>query len=104
MKKPVHMLTGVNIGDYEFNPDTILDVVKKFKFGKENGDLFHFLSIRTDMTRPTSEQLYQWAEYFRENDIHFDIHGIHPRYGELKIALTKEEVENIFRRDSPLQD
>ncbi len=34
------MLTGVNIGDYEFVPDTILDVVKKYKFGKENGDVF----------------------------------------------------------------
>ena len=42
MKKPLHMLTGVNIGDYEFVPDTILDVVRKYKFGKENGDVFKF--------------------------------------------------------------
>mgnify|MGYP003288571563 CR=1 FL=1 len=28
MKKPLHMLCGVNIGDYEFNHDTIIDVIK----------------------------------------------------------------------------
>ena len=52
MKKPMHMLTGVNIGDYHFEPDNILDVVKKYKFGKENGGLFNFLSIRMDKERP----------------------------------------------------
>jgi hypothetical protein len=61
------MLTGVNIGDYEFVPDTILDVVKKYKFGKENGDVFKFLTLRMDWERPTSEQLYEWARYFKEN-------------------------------------
>ena len=58
MKKPLHMLCGVNIGDYEFKPDTIMDVLKKYKFAKEeNGGLFRFLSIRVDWEKPTSEQL-----------------------------------------------
>ena len=39
MKKPQHMLCGVNIGDYEFNHDTIIEVIKKYKFGLENGNL-----------------------------------------------------------------
>ncbi len=95
MKKPQHMLTGVNIGDYEFVPDTILDVVKKYKFGKENGNVFNFLTIRMDWERPTSEQLYEWARYFRENEIYFILAGNYPRYGELKFKLSKEEIEKM---------
>ena len=37
MKKPKHMLTGVNIGDYGFDPDKVMDQLKKFKIGKKNG-------------------------------------------------------------------
>jgi len=95
MKKPLHMLTGVNIGDYEFVPDTILDVVKKYKFGKENGNVFNFLTIRMDWERPTTEQLYEWARYFKENEIYFILAGNYPRYGELKFKLTKEEIETM---------
>ena len=50
MKKPLHMQTGVGIGDYHFDPNNILDVVKKYKFGKENGGLFNFL-CRVQMAR-----------------------------------------------------
>ena len=95
MKKPLHMLTGVNIGDYEFVPDTILDVVKKYKFGKENEDVFKFLTLRMDWERPTSEQLYEWARYFKENEIYFVISGNFPRYGEQVPRLTDEEMEKM---------
>ena len=46
MKKPLHMLTGLNLVDYGFDPDTFLPLVKRFKYGKENGDLFKFISVR----------------------------------------------------------
>ena len=82
MQKPLHMKTGVNIGDYHFEPDTILDVVKKYKFGKENGGLFNFLSIRLDKERPTSEQLCEWAKYFHDNEIYFKISRNVPRQGK----------------------
>ena len=35
MKKPLHMITGINLGDYDFDPDTFMDLVKKYKFGKK---------------------------------------------------------------------
>ena len=90
------MLTGVNIGDYEFIPSTILDVVKKYKFGKvEDGALFRFLSIRVDKERPTSEQLYSWAEFFRDNEIYFSITNNYNRFVETPLTLTKEETVRI---------
>ena len=95
MKKPQHMLCGVNIGDYEFIPDTIIDVVKKYKFGLENGNLFNFLSIRVDQARPTSEHLYAWAKYFAENEVYFCITNNYNRYKDTPLTLTKEETEKI---------
>ena len=95
MKKPLHMLTGVNIGDYEFVPNTILDVVKKYKFGKENGNVFNFLTIRVDWERPTSEQLYKWARYFRDNEIYFIVSGNFPRYGEQVPRISDEEMNKM---------
>ena len=96
MKKPLHMLCGVNIGDYEFIPETILDVLKKYKFGKvEDGNLFRFLSIRVDWNRPTSEQLYSWAKFFKENEVYFCITNNYNRYKDIPLTLTKEETEKI---------
>ena len=77
------MLTGVNIGDYEFNPDTILDVIKKYKFGKENGGVFNYLVLRMDMDKPTEEQLCTWAKYLRDNEVYFSIVDCYPRTKEL---------------------
>ena len=90
------MQTGVNIGDYEFNPDTIMDVIKKYKFGNENGGVFRFLTLRMDWNRPTSEQLYTWAKYLAENEVYFLLTGNYPRYGELKLRLTREEIEKLY--------
>ena len=95
MKKPIHMQTGVGIGDYHFEPDKILDVVRKYKFGKENGGLFNFLSIRLDKDRPTTEQLCEWAKYFHDNEIYFKLSGNVPRQGERIPRLTREETEMI---------
>ena len=89
------MLSGVNIGDYEFVPETILDNVKKYKFGNKEGDLFNFLTIRVDWERPTSEQLYEWAKYFRDNEIYFIISGNFPRYGEQVPRISDEEMEKM---------
>jgi len=86
---------GVNIGDYEFDPKNVLDVIKKYKFGKENGDVFNFVSIRLDWERPTSEQLYEWAEYFRVNEIYFETCNNYPRYGEVALTLTEEETKKL---------
>ena len=77
------MLTGVNIGDYEFNPDTILDVIKKYKFGKENGGVFNYLVLRMDMDKPSEQQLYTWAEYLKNNEVYFSIVDCYPRVAEL---------------------
>lgn len=96
MKKPLHMLTGVNIGDYEFVPDTILDVVKKYKFGRvEDGGLFRFLTIRVDKARPTSEHLYAWAKHFHDNGIYFAITNNYNRYKDTPLVVSKEEIEKI---------
>ena len=95
MKKPLHMLTGVNLGDYGFDPDTFMDNVKKFKFGKENGGLFNFLAVRMDQKRPTTEQFYEWAKYFRDNGIYFKLSGTVPRMGERIPKLSKEENEKM---------
>ena len=95
MRKPLHMLTGVNIGDYGYDPKTFMDRVKKFKFGKENGGLFNFLSVRMDIARPTTEQLYEWAEYFHDNEIYFKLSGTVPRMGERIPKLSREENEKM---------
>ena len=96
MKKPLHMLTGVNIGDYEFNHDTIIDVIKKYKFGKENGNLFNYLHLRMDRGKVPSELLYKWAEYLRDNEIYFmvvDDYQLPPEGKDL--VLDREEIEKI---------
>ena len=95
MKKPLHMLTGVNVVDYGYDPATFMDRVKKFKFGKENGSLFNFLTVRMDIARPTTAQLYEWAEYFRDNGIYFKLSGSVPRMGEQIPKLTREENEKM---------
>ena len=93
MKKPLRMLVGVNIGDYEFNHDTIIDVIKKYKFGLENGNLFRFLQLRMDRGRPTKERLYEWAKYLHDNEIYFHIKCNHPRIGDLYTILDKEDLK-----------
>ena len=93
MKKPRNMLCGVNIGDYEFNHDTIIDVVKKYKFGKENGNLFRFLQLRVDRGRPTKERLYEWAKYLADNEVYFQISNNYPRIGELYTVLDKDDLK-----------
>ena len=91
MKKPKHMLTGVNIGDYGFTPEVVMDRVKKLKFGKENGGIFNYLSIRMRPAEVPPEKLYEWARYFRENEIYFKISGNYPRTGELNTKLNREQ-------------
>ena len=93
MKKPLHMLCGVNIGDYEFKHDTIIDVVKKYKFGLENGNLFRYLQLRVDQGRPTKERLYEWAKYLADNEVYFQISNNYPRIGELYTILDKEDLK-----------
>ena len=95
MKKPLHMLTGVNIGDYEFEPDTILDVIKKYKFGKENGGVFTYVALRMDQKSPTSEQLYSWAKYLADNEVYFSINDSYPRIGEMRCYRSKEDMEKV---------
>ena len=95
MKKPKHMLTGVNIGDYGFTPDVVMDRVKKLGFGKENGGVFNYLSIRLRPADVPAETLYEWAKYFRENGIYFKLSGNYPRMGELNLRLKKEEMEKL---------
>ena len=96
MKKPIHMLTGLNLVDYGFDPDTFMPLVKRFKVGKENGDVFKFISVRLDQKRPTTEQLYEWAAYFRDNGVYFKTCGNYPRFGaEVTLALSKEETEKL---------
>ena len=95
MQKKEHMLTGVNIGDYEFNPSTILDVIKKYKFGKENGGVFNYLRLRMDKEPPSSEQLYAWAKYLADNEIYFKICNNYPRVGKITTYRSKEEMEMI---------
>ena len=95
MKKPLHMLTGINLVDYGFDPDTFLSLVKRFKYGNKPGDVFNYISVRLDQKMPTFEQLCEWAEYFRDNKIYFEIVGNHPRVGKLVSKLTKEQFAGI---------
>ncbi|MBE6645072.1 MAG: hypothetical protein E7612_06830, partial [Ruminococcaceae bacterium] len=96
MKKPLHMLTGLNLVDYGFDPDTFLPLVKRFKYGKENGDLFKFISVRLDQKKPTDEQLFEWAEFFRDNKIYFKTAGNYARFEkEVNLQLTKETTEKL---------
>ncbi len=96
MKKPLHMLTGLNLVDYGFDPDTFLPLVKRFKYGKENGDLFKFISVRLDQKRPTDEQLFEWAEYFRDNGIYFKTTGNYARFDkEVNLQLSRETTEKL---------
>ena len=96
MKKPLHMLTGINIGDYEFDHNTIIDVLKKFKFGKENGGVFNWCPIRLDRGKVPSELLYKWAEYFRDNEIYFMFKNGYARgKAVVELVLTKEEIEKV---------
>ena len=96
MKKPLHMLTGLNLVDYGFDPDTFLPLVKRFKHGKENGNVFNVISVRLDQKRPTTEQLYEWAKYFHDNEIYFKTSGNFPRFEkEVTFTLSKEETEKI---------
>ena len=95
MKKPKHMLTGVNIGDYGFSPEIVMDRVKKLGFGKENGGLFNYLSIRLRPADIPAEKLYEWAEYFRDNGIYFKTSGNYPRIGEIDLRMPKEVAEKM---------
>ena len=96
MKKPLHMLTGLNLVDYGFDPDTFLPLVKRFKYGKENGDLFKFISVRLDQKRPTDEQLFEWAEYFRDNKIYFKTTGNYARFDkEVDLKLSRETTQKL---------
>jgi len=95
MKKPLHMLTGINLVDYGFDPDTFLPLVKRFKVGENYGGVFNYISVRLDQKMPTIEQLYEWAEYFRDNKVYFKIVGNHPRVGKLFSKLTKEQFAKI---------
>ena len=95
MKKPLHMLTGINLVDYGFDPDTFLPLVKRFKVGENYGGVFNYISVRRDQKMPTIEQLYEWAEYFRDNKVYFKIVGNHPRSGRLFSRLTKEQFAKI---------
>ncbi len=95
MKKPLHMLTGINLVDYGFDPDTFLPLVKRFKVGENYGGVFNYISVRLDQKMPTIEQLYEWAEYFRDNKVYFKIVGNHPRVGKLFSRLTKEQFAKI---------
>ena len=84
------MLTGVNIGDYHFDPDTILDVIKKYKFGRENGGVFNYLVLRMDMDKPSEEQLCTWAKYLADNEVYFSIVDCYPRVSELYSYIPGE--------------
>ena len=95
MKKQKHMITGLNLVDYGFDPDTFLPLVKRFKVGKENGNIFNYLTVRLDQKMPTIEQLYEWAQYFHDNEVYFKLVGNHPRKGELFSILSKEEMAKL---------
>ncbi|MBR5140236.1 MAG: hypothetical protein IKV16_04190, partial [Clostridia bacterium] len=95
MKKPRHMLTGVNIGDYGFDPDTVMDRIKKYKIGKNNGGVFNYVRFRLDQKRPTTEQLREWAQAMRDNEVYFQTCGDYPRVGDLYTRMTKEEVKML---------
>ena len=44
---------------------------------------------------PTIEQLYEWAQYFHDNEVYFKLVGNHPRKGELFSILSKEEMAKL---------
>jgi hypothetical protein len=48
-----------------------------------------------DQDKPSSDRLYEWAKYLRDNEVYFSIANCYPRAGELKSYLTKEEKEKV---------
>ena len=96
MKKPGFVFSGVNIGDYEFNHETVLDVIKKYKFGRENGDLFHFCVLRMDKGDHSDGRIYEWARYLRENGVYFIIKNNYPRTGKISAVLSKEQTARVI--------
>ena len=55
MKKPLHMVTGINLVDYGFDPDTFLPLVKRFKVGENYGGVFNYISVRLDQKKKLLE-------------------------------------------------
>ena len=90
------MLMGVNIGDYGFDPDKVMDQFKKFKIGKNNGGVFYFVQFRMDQKRPTTEQLREWAQHMRENEVYFQTVENTPRVGNIYSRLSKEEIAMLY--------
>ena len=89
------VVTGVNLGDYEFVPETILDVAEKYGYG----EYFKWASIRCDVVDIEEHFYYEWAQYFREHGIYFEIENSQRstklvKRGQ-KSFLTKEIVSRI---------
>lgn len=89
------VVTGVNLGDYEFIPETILDVAEKYGYGK----YFKWASIRCDVTDIEEHYYYEWAQYFKEHGIYFEIENSQRSTKLVKTGkksfLTKEIVSRI---------
>lgn len=89
------VVTGVNLGDYEFVPETILDVAEKYGYG----EYFKWASIRCDVVDIEEHFYYEWAQYFREHGIYFQIENSQRstklvKRGQ-KSFLTREIVSHI---------
>ncbi len=95
LKVPEHVINGVNLGDYEFTPETITSVVKKYGDGK----YFKWATLRCDKVDVEEHFWYEWAQYFKDRGIYFTIDNSQ-RSSKLvemgkKSHLTKEIGEKI---------
>lgn len=94
-EKTNKVISGVNTGDYEFIPERIISVVKKYGDGK----YFKWATLRCDVVDIEDHFYYEWAEYFRDHGIYFTIHNSQrsPKLADMgrKSFLTKEVVQGI---------
>lgn len=94
MKREKKVISGVNISDYGFDPNRVIEDVKKYGDGK----IFRWCPIRCDQGDISIELWREYARYFKEKGIYFTIHnssrGINLPEGK-KSHLTKEVVKDI---------
>ena len=83
-------LNGIRIGEYELNPDTVLDEIReKCVEGRKN---YTAIAVyRDEEIEP--EKFISWAKYMADNDIYF--HFACSRNMNFRVPFTKETVAEM---------
>lgn len=94
MKREKKVISGVNIGDYDFDCTKVIEYMQKYGDGKT----FRWCPVRCDQGEITLDMWREYAKYFKEHGIYFTIHNS-TRFGKLADGrlshLTAEMIEQI---------